>query len=237
MKKLPYLTLALTVVSIVIHVLGEPVRVALEWRSDALGAAEAWRLATGHLTHWSGQHLLWDAAMFLLLGTLLETRGRGKFLGTLALAVLLTEAFLQIGANFASYRGLSAFAMALFALASLEALAFGVRSGRRAAPAVGGVGLTLLGGKLGYELLRGEALWVDAREGLFTVALEAHLAGALAPLCFLAVQWLGLRLCGTGGVLSSVKRVREGMVSPLPSAPDRPSIAPGSGWKVRRGLP
>src|SRR4051794_2008646 len=37
-----------------------------------VGQGEWYRLLTGHFVHWSGEHLVWDVAVFALLGILSE---------------------------------------------------------------------------------------------------------------------------------------------------------------------
>ena len=47
---------------------------SLEFDRDAVAAGQWWRLLTSHLTHWGRQHLMWDLAVFALLGISMSAR-------------------------------------------------------------------------------------------------------------------------------------------------------------------
>ncbi len=184
--KIPILTVVLSAIAVLIHVFDPLVGGVLEWRADLWGSGELWRWVTGHLGHWGARHLVWDLAMFALLGAVLEPRCRGRFLATLLLTTVLTDLLFRVGGEFERYRGLSGWAVGLFALAMLELVGSGLRQGRLGMVLLGAAGWMLLLAKVAFEWLTGEALfasgWGDAS---FIVAVEAHLAGALAPVIIL----------------------------------------------------
>ncbi len=94
------------------------------WELDwGLLASEPWRLVTGHLVHWSTEHLVWDLAVFLGLGVACELRSRRRTALALALAVVgigwgarLWTPGLDV------YRGLSGLDAALFTLLAARCL-------------------------------------------------------------------------------------------------------------------
>src|SRR5690606_30745606 len=74
-SRLPLVTLALAAFALCIQFLGEPALGILEWRERASVVAEPMRIFTGHLCHWSWNHLAWDLGMFVILGAIVERRG------------------------------------------------------------------------------------------------------------------------------------------------------------------
>ncbi len=182
MKNVPWITIAVSVATCCIQVLGCS---AFEWRVDLLASGEWWRFLTGHLSHWSWSHLAWDVGVFFILGCILESRSRLRFCATICISIMLTDLLLRISGGFSVYRGLSGIAVGLFQLAMGQLLL----SKNRRFVAVGALGSALVLGKMGFELLAGGALFVDAGGTAFTVALEAHLAGLVAAVCVCVWQW------------------------------------------------
>jgi rhomboid family GlyGly-CTERM serine protease len=146
----------------------------LEYDRGAVAGGELWRLVTGHLTHLSGEHLLWDALTFAVLAAACERRGRWRLAATLAVsAMAIPAALFVLEPGLAVYRGLSGLDMALAGLLAATEL----RRGSRWAMAA----LLALGAKLAYELATGAVLFV-ALEGAEAVPL-AHAVGAGAGVC------------------------------------------------------
>lgn len=148
----------------------------LDWR---LLGTEPWRLVTGHLVHWSVEHLVWDLAVFVGLGAACEMRSRRRTAWTLALAAPLIAWGAPLWTpGLETYRGLSGLDAALFTLLATRCL-------RGSAPAarVAGV-LALVGflGKVGWEISTGTPVFVSGLphdQGVFVVP-AAHLLGGLA---------------------------------------------------------
>ena len=87
--------------------------VAFEWQRG--NPLEVWRWFTGHLCHWSGEHLAWDLIVFFILGTMCERRSRAQlFLCIAVSAVAITTTTAVFLPNIHSYRGLSGIDSALF---------------------------------------------------------------------------------------------------------------------------
>jgi len=153
---------------------------SLQYDRDAIVRCEVWRLVTSHFTHWSGDHLFWDAMAFAVLGWLCERNGVGSFLRCIGLSVLLIPLTLWFALpQMATYRGLSGIDSALFALLA-------ARGVREAASdknwlKLGLVGIVSVGfaAKIGFELFTGTTLFVDsAATGLIPVPL-AHVVGGI----------------------------------------------------------
>jgi rhomboid family GlyGly-CTERM serine protease len=158
---------------------------ALQWDREAIAAGEIWRVITGHFVHWDGEHLFWDAAMFAVLGCLLEIRYRRAFLACLGSAALAISAAIWIfQPELATYRGLSGLDTALFAMLAADLLLESRRGAERSLRAVALPALLLIGllAKIAYEFIAGTTIFVDAAASGFTPVPLAHLVGALAGL-------------------------------------------------------
>lgn len=144
----------------------------LELDREAVARGEVWRLITGHWTHWTPDHLLWDSLAFLVLAVLCETRiSRAR----LVAAVLGSALAVSAGVWFAlpeigRYRGLSGIDSALFVL-----LAASLRS------PLGGLALAAFLGKSAWEVWTGATLFTAA--GSFVPVPLAHLIGGACGLC------------------------------------------------------
>jgi rhomboid family GlyGly-CTERM serine protease len=111
--RVPWITVAIACIAILI-----PGR--FEYDRAAILRGEVWRLVTGHLTHWSPDHLLWDVVAFVALGIVCERR-HGLFGVTLLASAVAVSLFLLIACpEIASYRGLSAVDSTLWIWAALR---------------------------------------------------------------------------------------------------------------------
>ncbi|MBI4229471.1 MAG: rhombosortase [Planctomycetes bacterium] len=141
---------------------------------------ETWRLLTGHWTHGSADHLLWDALAFLVLSWACERREGAlrlcAFLGTSALAISL--AVLCGLPALDSYRGLSGIDSALFVWLAAGERTRAARTGEGAHSALWAGALAAFLAKAAREVLHGGTIFVDSEgAGLVPVPL-AHLVGA-----------------------------------------------------------
>ena len=169
----------------------------------AVGAGQFWRLITCHLAHCNWEHLFWDAAMFVLLGTICERRDRVAWLACCAVSSLtIAWAILTFQPGIELYRGLSGIDTGLFVL-----LAIGVAAGRwavrdwKSLAVIGGLLIGLVA-KTAYEAVTGATLFVDSSTAGFVAVPLAHLVGAL-----------------TGGLIGLVRLLCEsktGRVEPRP---------------------
>jgi len=150
----------------------------LELRFADLICGSLWRLASSHLLHWSWNHCLWDAVVFLAAGGMCESRWPGACrrvlfwsAGLIPLVVMVVAPELQC------YRGLSGVDSALFALAAAMLLQEEWRSGRRMMASVAGLAVLCQFLKIAAEIQAGQTLFVSDRT--FVPVPMAHLTGAL----------------------------------------------------------
>ncbi|MDQ8202428.1 rhombosortase [Pelagicoccus sp. SDUM812003] len=198
-KTVPWVTLLMGSLALGLQTLGEARLQTWQWRSDAWASSEVWRLVTGHLCHWSWDHLVWDLAVFVGLGAGYEIAGkRIHMLLMLAGTTLLTDVFLRCSDRFDLYRGLSGYALALFVGLLAKLVRGGLERGDHGRLAIGVLGAFLVIGKVGYELALGQSMFVSGGGGGFHVAVEAHLAGGLAAALIACWRHLFLDSIPTG---------------------------------------
>ncbi len=151
---------------------------ALEFDRSAILAGDAWRIWTGNVVHWSGEHLALDVGAFLVVGLLFERAiGRAYPWVLLASATAVGGAVLVFGTEVNVYRGLSGVASGQFAIAVLFELRR-ARSREQLALSIGGV--LLLAAKLAYEGLTGHMMFGTEALGDIGVPLPlAHIAGTV----------------------------------------------------------
>jgi len=165
-------SLLLTVFAMIIPLAGQRTVTLLQFDRAAIGAGEIYRLVTSHWTHWSGDHLLWDVATFLILGIACERRDRARMLATTLLAALVMPAGLLIlQPTLQIYRGLSGLDSALFALLC-------VLIARERSVAWMAIPIAAFFIKTMIELSTQSAIFVDTASAHFTPVPLAHLFGA-----------------------------------------------------------
>jgi rhomboid family GlyGly-CTERM serine protease len=166
---------------VVIHaVLGTPEYLVFE-RGEG-GPLDLARLFTCHLTHWSWEHLLWDAAVFAVVGSWCERLDRRAFAVFLvASAVAIPPIVLLVRSDLGSYAGLSGIDIGAAALAVCLSLGRAVRRDDRGAAALIATFGVALVAKLIYELVAGRTVMFDEDAGFVPVPL-AHLVGVVVGL-------------------------------------------------------
>ena len=152
-----------------------------QYDRGAILSGQWWRLVTGHLTHWSLDHLFWDVIVFAVLGALNERRDRAAFLRcTVGAAVLISAGLWLVRPDVTHYRGLSGIDSALFVMTATAACADSLVAGRRRTAALAALALALFAVKVLWELATGSALFVDASAAGFETIPLAHAFGAAA---------------------------------------------------------
>jgi rhomboid family GlyGly-CTERM serine protease len=143
----------------------------------AIGDGEVWRLLTGNLVHYSGQHLAYNMVPLLIAGALIEIQRHGYFLVLCVAAGTLIGAALYAGKpEIVIFAGLSGIVTAAVTYLCLHGL------GKRGAwrwlcLAV----LICLALKIGVELALGSSfLFVVERD--FVVVPESHAVGVVTAL-------------------------------------------------------
>ena len=172
--------LALALISSVLFFLEPSSGELLAFDRYAIDSYETWRLATSSLVHTNGFHLLLNLGGLLLLWALHGELYRGIFFTKLFLWCAIGTA---IGIYFFSpnmiwYAGMSGALHGLFFWGACKDIARGLKSGWLL---LLGVGI-----KIGYEQVEGSseslASLIDA-----SVAVDAHLYGAVSGLVFFAI--------------------------------------------------
>jgi rhomboid family GlyGly-CTERM serine protease len=175
MRRIPWLTLALASVILLVQAVPELTHAA-EWQRTG----EWHRVFSCHFTHWSWDHLSWNLAMLLILGIPCELAARREMgIAIFAALVAIPIAILICLPEMRQYRGFSGVDSALLTLL----LALRWRQGHRLVPALVGIAFA---GKIGYELVAGTALFADSAVAGFVPVPLAHAVGAL---CGLMVAW------------------------------------------------
>jgi rhomboid family GlyGly-CTERM serine protease len=143
----------------------------LELDRAAVARGEVWRLLTGHWTHWTLDHLLWDSLAFLALAVFCEVRiSRRRLLATVAGSALAVSAGVWfVLPEIARYRGLSGIDSALFMLLAVTIL-------RETRSPLAAVAVAAFLAKAAWEVSTGSTLFTEAAGSFVPVPL-AHLIG------------------------------------------------------------
>ncbi len=202
----------------------------LEFDRQAVAAGELWRIVSCHWTHWSAEHLFWDAGMFVLLAAACELRSRRALLFTLgASAVLIPIALWRVQPEMPVYRGLSGLDSALFFLVVVQAARQSLARRQWPRVAMLAVLVAAFAAKIGYETFQGAAVFVHT--GGFIPVPLAHTVGALVGLT------VGLCAARLSGDPPDVRR-RQRRSPPAGSAPARPAqIPPAQAGNIQRLCP
>jgi rhomboid family GlyGly-CTERM serine protease len=152
------------------------------------------RVAGSNWLHWSSNHLFWDVAMFYVVGSFCERRGRLLYLSAMAVSALTIPISVAMAApELGTYRGLSGIDTALFALLSTQLFLAELRRRDWSGSILFGGMLLAMALKIGWELHYQGNLFVA--DNSFVPVPLAHLVGAiigaaLAMECNLRLIWL-----------------------------------------------
>jgi len=164
----------------------------LEYHRQSILQGELWRLLTGHWTHGSTEHLVWDVLAFIALGVPLALASFRLFWSTLiASAVAISAYLLVLAPEWERYRGLSGIDSALFAAL---AAAWIIR-GSKPEKILAGLGLGAFALKIAYELVLGTGLFVSPIAG-YDVLPAAHAVGAATGVACAMIDRRRRRLAG-----------------------------------------
>lgn len=195
--RLPIVSLLLAAVAVAIAAI-PGAAMALQFdRSMIADNGSIWQVVTGHWTHWSLSHLFWDVLAFAVLGALCETTDWRRFLWCVAASIpaipavlWFTEPWMQ------TYRGLSGIDSGLFALFVTGLMKNAARERDRLVLVIGAALFTAFVGKLAFEFVAGQTVFVDsAAAGMVPVPM-AHVVGMIVGLA-----------CGADGASVAEQRV------------------------------
>jgi rhomboid family GlyGly-CTERM serine protease len=149
----------------------------LEFHRESVASGEFWRLLTCHWTHWSLDHLAWDAVPFALLAWLSWRISPRRTVWTLGLSSFLIPAGVWfLSPQVVTYRGLSGLDSALFLGVALELCRRSVRSRQWGTVALAGGLLVGFAAKVLFEQVSGTTAFADS--AFFLPLPLAHLIGA-----------------------------------------------------------
>jgi len=165
----------------------------LQYDRVRIGEGEIWRLFTSHWTHWSMEHLVWDAAVFIVLLLWLLRVNPVKTVWVFGLASL----FIPLGVycflpEITYYRGLSGLDSALFVFLAMHLFPSMRRQGDRAGLLAGTALLSALCAKIAYEAIACNAVFVGNMAPDVVVVPLAHIIGAMVGF------FAGLHTSGSG---------------------------------------
>jgi rhomboid family GlyGly-CTERM serine protease len=195
----PVITVAVALAAVAVHA-HDQLSGLLACNRAAVYDGELWRLLTGHFTHYSADHLLWDVVMFFVLGVMIERRHRAGFVATvLASATAITAAIFLCHPKVMEYRGLSGIDSALFTHYAIILHSDGRRFNRPLVRCISAGLLLAFAAKLVYETASSNTLFVDSATAGFVALPAAHLSGGITGfvigglLCFSDKDWKKLR--------------------------------------------
>jgi rhomboid family GlyGly-CTERM serine protease len=183
-RRLPNISLALVAAAVAIMPF-DTVTSWLQYDRAAVDGGQLWRLLTCQFTHWSWDHLFWDAAALLFLGWVLEREDRRSLLICLGLSVVLIPAVVHFGLpDLATYRGLSGIDSAVFVLLAVTLLRKCYADGDRLWTWACVAMLVGFSAKVGFELVSGSTLFVDSEAAqMLPVPLVHVVGGVLGAAC------------------------------------------------------
>jgi len=153
----------------------------LEFNRASFFAGEFWRLFTGHLAHWSAQHMAWDFGAFVALSAMILARQslRDRYPAVLGASVLAIS-ILQLTSvtHLSAYRGLSGVDSALFLFLAADIVLDSWRRSQRATTLVALLCIVGFIGKIIAESSGGSALFATQMGPGVEIATFAHLVGA-----------------------------------------------------------
>lgn len=174
---MPFLTLTLALSSLLIS--NTFLCQTLQYDRVAISDGQLWLLITGHLSHWSLDHLLWDLLVFVILGIPVEHYSRRGLILCLSTSAILISATLWFWQqDMAYYRGLSGIDSALFGFT-----AFWMTRKRLHSNDIKGAGIILMTSiafflKIVYEFIMLQAVFTRSID-TFTPVPITHLTGFL----------------------------------------------------------
>jgi len=170
----PILTLMLVVGSLLLFLLPDTANLLIYDR-ERIFSGEVWRLATGALVHFSWPHVVYNAVILLIAGSLLERDARLVFVALVLITSIASGLyFLFFLPDMTNYAGLSAINSALVIYLCL----MNIRDTSISAWLWIMI-LILFIAKVTYEIVMQQAFFVSFTQGAIQVVPSAHIIGAL----------------------------------------------------------
>ena len=181
-KRVPYVSLALTALALLIHY-HHPLRPHLLYTRTALAHGDFWRLISCHWVHLNTDHLLWSAMTFFVLGSFCEIINRAKYLATVGIsAIFIPPAIWFVMPHLKVYGGLSGLDCALYSLLIVLFIRREWSAQKWRWIIFYTIMLVMLPAKIIYEMTSGLTIFVsNLQAGMVPVPLS-HLVGGVVGL-------------------------------------------------------
>ncbi|MCP4628893.1 MAG: rhombosortase [bacterium] len=178
-KHLPYISLLLSAVALLIHFY-HPLRPHLLYTRTALADGDFWRLASCHWVHLNTDHLFWSTLTFFVLGSFCEIMDRGKFVIAIGISsILIPLTIWTVMPHLKVYGGLSGLDCALYSLLIVLFIQREWRTQHWIWIIFYIIMLVLLPVKIIYEMTSGLTFFVNAIHTNMVPVPLAHLVGGV----------------------------------------------------------
>ncbi len=182
---LRHLPLLLTVAAVLLAFAFPTLSERLQYDHIAIAQGEWWRFLTSHLTHWTGNHLLWDLVMFVALAISALRISKLRTYGTLlAAGILIPIAVWIFQPEMIHYRGLSGLDSALFVFVLLELIK---KQSTKIQSSMLWLMLISFVAKVFYEFITGNTLFVQSMGANISGVPLAHLVGGITGVLFASI--------------------------------------------------
>jgi rhomboid family GlyGly-CTERM serine protease len=187
MKKLPWITLALLAIAILLHSLPQTFS-NLCYHRDSILCGEFWRIWTAHIVHLSMEHIIRDGASLLFFGSLLEFRaGRFYFPFILVTALVISSCYAIFINDVTRYGGLSGVISGMCGYLLVLEIPNAWRQRHRFLFICYSTLLVGLVFKIGYEFIYNSSFFYRAQ--YIKAAPEAHVMGIATGIITGCIQW------------------------------------------------
>jgi rhomboid family GlyGly-CTERM serine protease len=193
-SRLPVLTLSVGSGALIMQLCSPSFNQLLEYNRILITGSEFWRILSGHLTHWSFNHFIWDWLTFIFLASFYEIFSEDpRKRIVLSLSLLISAVFISASVfvflpDMILYRGLSGLCVTAFTLVSASMLFEALEKEDYQLAVLSGAALAGLTAKITYETATGNTLFVESQNELFHVVPLAHLVGALSAFAVIACR-------------------------------------------------
>lgn len=156
----------------------------LAYDRSAISAGQVWRMLTGHWTHWTVEHLIWDLLVFaILFAWSLQLSGRRTAWVVVGSCIAIPAGLWFLQPDMVHYRGLSGVDSALFVFVALAVARSCRRHNDRTGIALAMLCLGGLAAKALFEWGTGRTVFVsDLGEHVAPVPLAHIIGGAVGAI-------------------------------------------------------
>jgi len=181
-------TIALSLFVVALGFAPESLELGLEVAPGQSPAIFNW--LTGHFVHWNTEHLIWDLAVFVVFGLILERHSVWLFLAAVLFsAAAISTSLLLFPPDFSIYKGLSGVDSALYVAVLMMEYHKANPRVRWVRPACA-IGLGGFGAKLMYEVILGQTVFVSNLGTGVVPVPSAHLVGGIVGGLAVLFYWL-----------------------------------------------